>query len=88
MAGVTDAEGMIWQSCRYNYVKSSPLNYVDPSGHYAMSDSNNQTSPYASGKRKGGLFEKSETYNCFDIIFDSFFNKEFWEYWSFLYSIH
>ena len=42
-----------------------------------MSDSNNQTSPYASGKRKGGLLEKSETYNCFDIIFDSFFNKEF-----------
>ncbi|MEW4411866.1 EndoU domain-containing protein [Clostridium sp. AN503] len=31
---------------RYNYVKSSPLNYTDPSGHYAFGDPDNQTSAY------------------------------------------
>ena len=31
---------------RYNYVKSSPLNYIDPSGHDAYGNPNNQTSAY------------------------------------------
>lgn len=35
---------------RYNYTKSSPLNYIDPSGHAgAMSDPGNETSPHHSG---------------------------------------
>ena len=36
---------------RYNYVKSSPLNYVDPSGHdsrYGVGAPQNMTDPYAS----------------------------------------
>ena len=30
---------------RYAYTKNSPMNYIDPSGHLAMSDSNNPASP-------------------------------------------